>query len=150
MLAPDIKLVKTKDNSKLITGAYTDVYRASSYATYSSFAILPMTEKRMAGILIPSFGERQEVGFFLNSLGWYQPFGEHFDLKTYVDYYTKGSWNIRPELAYRKKYRYNGSFRAEMGTTIRGIKGLDNYSKSSVYNIDGRTLRILKPILFYI
>lgn len=56
----------------------------------------------MAGLLIPSFGERQDVGFFLNSLGWYQPIGEHFDLKAYVDYYTKGSWNIRPEVTYRK------------------------------------------------
>jgi hypothetical protein len=35
-----------------------------------------------------------------------------------------------------------------MGTTIRGIKGLDNYSKSSVIILHGRTLRILKPILF--
>ena len=135
LLAPDIKLVKTKDNSKLITGPIQMYIEQVPTPLILPFAILPMTEKRMAGILIPSFGERQEVGFFLNSLGWYQPFGEHFDLKTYVDYYTKGSWNIRPELAYRKKYRYNGSFRAEMGTTIRGIKGLDNYSKSSVYNI---------------
>ena len=99
------------------------------------FAILPFSEKRMAGILIPSFGERQDVGFFLNSLGYYLPIGEHFDVKTYFDYYTKGSWNFRPEVTYRKNYKYNGSFRGEIGTTIRGIKGLENYTKSSVYNI---------------
>ncbi len=56
-------------------------------------------------------------------------------MKTYFDYYTKGSWNFRPEVSYRKNYKYNGSFRGEIGTTIRGIKGLENYTKSSVYNI---------------
>ena len=135
MLAPDIKMIKGKYNSKLITGPIQMYIEQIPTPLIMPFAILPMTEKRMAGILIPSFGERQDVGFFLNGLGYYQPIGEHFDFKAYLDYYTKGSWNIRPELNYKKNYRYNGSFRAEIGNTIRGIKGLDNYSKSGVYNI---------------
>jgi hypothetical protein len=72
LLAPDIKLVKTKDNSKLITG-YTDVYRASSYSAYSSFCNFANDGEKNGRNSYPSFGERQEVGFFLNSLGWYQP-----------------------------------------------------------------------------
>ena len=135
LLAPDIKLVKTKDNSKLITGPIQMYIEQVPTPLILPFAILPFSEKRMAGILIPSFGERQDVGFFLNSLGYYLPIGEHFDVKTYFDYYTKGSWNFRPEVSYRKNYKYNGSFRGEIGTTIRGIKGLENYTKSSVYNI---------------
>jgi len=69
------------------------------------FAILPFTDTRSAGILIPSFGERQDVGFYLNGLGYYQPIGKHFDFKVLLDYYTKGSWNIRPELNYKKNYK---------------------------------------------
>ena len=135
LLAPDIKLVKGKENSKLITGPIQMYIEQVPTPLILPFAILPFSEKRMAGILIPSFGERQDVGFFLNSLGYYLPIGEHFDVKTYFDYYTKGSWNFRPEVSYRKNYKYNGSFRGEIGTTIRGIKGLENYTKSSVYNI---------------
>ena len=135
LLAPDIKLVKGKENSKLITGPIQMYLEQVPTPLILPFAILPFSEKRMAGILIPSFGERQDVGFFLNSLGYYLPIGEHFDVKTYFDYYTKGSWNFRPEVSYRKNYKYNGSFRGEIGTTIRGIKGLENYTKSSVYNI---------------
>ena len=135
LLAPDIKLVKGKENSKLITGPIQMYIEQVPTPLILPFAILPFSEKRMAGILIPSFGERQDVGFFLNSLGYYLPIGEHFDVKTYFDYYTKGSWNFRPEVTYRKNYKYNGSFRGEIGTTIRGIKGLENYTKSSVYNI---------------
>ena len=135
LLAPDIKLVKGKSNSKLSTGPIQMYIEQVPTPLILPFAILPFSEKRMAGILIPSFGERQDVGFFLNSLGYYLPIGEHFDVKTYFDYYTKGSWNFRPEVSYRKNYKYNGSFRGEIGTTIRGIKGLENYTKSSVYNI---------------
>lgn len=135
LLAPDIKLIKGKNNSKIITGPIQMYIERVPTPLIMPFSILPITDKRMAGILIPSFGERQEVGFFLNGLGYYQPIGEHFDLKAYVDYYTKGSWNFRPELSYRKKYKYSGSFRGEIGNTIRGIKGLDDYSKSGVYNL---------------
>jgi hypothetical protein len=30
---------------------------------------------------------------------------------------------------YQKKYRYSGSFNADIGTMVRGIKGLDDYKK---------------------
>jgi lipopolysaccharide assembly outer membrane protein LptD (OstA) len=65
LLAPDIKMVKSKGNSKLITGPIQMYIEQVPTPLILPFAILPMTEKRMAGLLIPSFGERQDVGFFL-------------------------------------------------------------------------------------
>lgn len=130
-----IKLVKGKDAGKVITGPIQMYIEQVPTPLVLPFAILPFTDKRSSGILIPSFGERQDVGFYLNGLGYYQPIGKHFDLKILLDYYTKGSWNIRPEVNYRKNYRYSGSFRAEAGTSVRGIRGLSSYSKSSTYRI---------------
>lgn len=135
LLAPDIKLIKGKGNSKIITGPIQMYIEEVPTPLILPFSILPFSDKRSAGILIPSFGERPSVGFFLTGLGYYLPIGEHFDFKVYTDYYTKGSWNLRPEVNYRKKYRYNGSFRAEIGKTVTGIKGLDDYNKSGVYSI---------------
>ena len=74
----------------------------------------------------------------MNGLGYYQPIGEHFDLKILSDIYTKGSWNLRPEIGYKKNYRYTGNFIAEFGSRVVGIKGLDNYSQSSTYRIGWR------------
>lgn len=133
-----IKLIKTKEKSQVITGPIQMYIEQVPTPLVMPFAILPFSDKRSAGILIPSFGERQDVGFFLNGLGYYQPLGEHFDLKVLADLYTKGSWTIRPEVNYRKIYHYNGNFSAEIGTTIRGIKGLADYSKSSTYRISWR------------
>ncbi|AQX12101.1 hypothetical protein BAX94_15685 [Elizabethkingia meningoseptica] len=138
MLAPRIKMVKGKENSKVITGPIQMYIENVPTPLVLPFAILPFSDKRSAGILIPSFGEREDVGFFLNGLGYYQPIGEHFDLKILTDIFTKGSWNFRPELGYRKNYRYTGNFLAEIGANIRGIKGLSDYTKTSTYRISWR------------
>ncbi|SFB84965.1 putative LPS assembly protein LptD [Kaistella jeonii] len=138
LLAPNIKLIKGKNKSQVITGPIQLYIEQVPTPLIMPFAILPFSDKRSAGILIPSFGEREDVGFFLNSLGYYQPIGEHFDLKILTDIYTKGSWNLRPEMNYKKNYRYTGSFSADIGTTIRGIKGLSDYSKTGTYRIAWR------------
>ncbi len=138
LLAPNIKLIKGKNKSQVISGPIQMYIEKIPTPLILPFAILPFADKRSAGILIPSFGERQDVGFFLNGLGYYQPIGEHFDLKILTDLYTKGSWNVRPEVNYRKNYKYSGSFSADIGSTVRGIKGLDNYSKSGTYRISWR------------
>ncbi|WP_072407750.1 putative LPS assembly protein LptD [Chryseobacterium limigenitum] len=138
MLASNIKLIKTKEKSQIITGPIQLYIERVPTPLIMPFAILPFSSKRSAGILIPSFGERQDVGFFLNGLGYYQPIGEHFDLKVLADIYTKGSWNLRPEMNYLKKYRYSGNFSADVGTMVRGIKGLDDYNKNSTYRIAWR------------
>lgn len=138
LLAPNIKLIKGKEKSQVITGPIQLYIEEVPTPLIMPFAILPFSDKRSAGILIPSFGEREDVGFFLNSLGYYQPIGEHFDLKILTDIYTKGSFNLRPEMNYKKNYRYSGNFSADIGTTVRGIKGLSDYSKSKTYRIAWR------------
>jgi lipopolysaccharide assembly outer membrane protein LptD (OstA) len=138
LLAPHIKLLKGKNSSQIITGPIQMYIEQVPTPLALPFAVLPFSSKRSAGIIIPSFGERQDVGFYLSGLGYYQPIGEHFDFKVASDIYTKGSWGIRPELNYRKIYKYQGNFSADIGTTVRGIKGLSNYSKSSTFRIAWR------------
>ncbi|MDY3400611.1 putative LPS assembly protein LptD [Riemerella anatipestifer] len=149
LAAPNIKLIKGKNASRVITGPIQMYIEQVPTPLVMPFAILPFSDKRTAGILIPSFGERQDVGFFLNNFGYYQPIGEHFDLKVFLDFYTKGSWNIRPELGYKKNYKYNGSFLADIGTIVRGIKGLSTYSKSNTYRITWRHTQDAKANPFF-
>ncbi|RQP13389.1 MAG: LPS-assembly protein LptD [Chryseobacterium sp.] len=138
LLAPTIKLIKGQEKSQVITGPIQMYIEQVPTPLVLPFAILPFSDKRSAGILIPSFGERQDVGFFLNSLGYYQPIGEHFDVRVLLDLYTKGSWSIRSEVGYKKNYKYSGNFSGEVGNTVRGIRGLPDYSKSSTYRIAWR------------
>lgn len=64
LLAPKIKMIKGKESSRVITGPIQMYIENVPTPLVLPFAILPFSEKRSAGILIPSFGEREDVGFF--------------------------------------------------------------------------------------
>jgi len=138
MLAPKIKMIKSKGGTRVITGPVQMYIENTPTPLVLPFAILPISDDRSAGILIPSFGERPDVGFFLNGLGYYLPVGDYMDLKVYSDIYTKGSWSFRPEVGYTKRYKFTGSFIADFGSRVSGIKGLSDYSKSNSYRISWR------------
>ncbi len=133
--APLLKLIKGKKSTKLVSGKIQMYIEDMPTPLMLPFAILPFSAKRSAGILIPSFGENQATGFYLQGLGYYQPLGERADLKILFDYSTKGSYAFHPEVNYKKKYRYSGNFNPDFSTTVNGIYGLDSYNKSNQFRI---------------
>ena len=54
------------------------------------FFWFPQKQERSHGILFPSFGNGQELGFFIKDLGWYEPLGEHWDARIMGDLYSRG------------------------------------------------------------
>jgi len=100
------------------------------------FAYIPLGDNRSAGIIIPSFGERNDVGFFLEGMGFYLPIGDYVDLSLTGELYTKGSWGTHVNSTYRKRYRFRGGFRFDYENRITGIKGLDDYNRMSNYRIN--------------
>ncbi len=57
MRAYNIKLLKTKTKSQIVTGPIQMFIEQVPTPLYLPFAILPFSDKRAAGILIPSFGK---------------------------------------------------------------------------------------------
>lgn len=100
------------------------------------FAYIPLGENRSAGILLPSFGERTDVGFYLEGGGFYLPIGEYLDLAVTGEIYTKGSWGLHLASSYYKRYKFRGNLRFDYENRISGIKGLDNYNKIRNYRIN--------------
>lgn len=130
------KFIDSKKNKVMITGPINmRIYDVPTPLTLP-FAYLPMGENRSAGIIIPSFGERTDVGFFLEGGGFYLPIGEYLDLSVTGEIYTKGSWGIHAASTYRKRYRFNGGFRFDYENRVSGIKGLDDYSKATNYRLN--------------
>lgn len=124
------------DNKVMITGPINmRIYDVPTPLTLP-FAYLPMGDTRSAGIIIPSFGERTDVGFFLEGGGFYLPIGEHLDLALTGEVYTKGSWGLHGKSAYRKRYRYSGNFGLDYQNRVTGIKGLSNYNKSTSFAVN--------------
>jgi len=74
------------------------------------FAFFPLTKKRTAGVIFPSYGEDGRRGYNLQNLGYYFPISDYFDLAVLGDYYTNGSYGLRLQSQYKKRYSFNGRF----------------------------------------
>jgi hypothetical protein len=75
------------------------------------FGFFPLSSGRSTGLIFPrNYEYSPQFGFGLQQVGWYFPLGDNLNLTVAGDYYLQGTWGIRTEVDYRKRYRYNGGF----------------------------------------
>ncbi|MBN8642753.1 MAG: LPS-assembly protein LptD [Flavobacteriales bacterium] len=99
------------------------------------FAFFPMTEEARSGILIPNYTYTEQRGYALQNGGYYFALSDNYDLAVLGDYYTNGSYALRFESQYAKRYKFNGNFNLRYENLIDGERGFPNYSKGTIYNI---------------
>lgn len=99
------------------------------------FAFFPLTETSRSGIIIPSYGQSNQRGYSLQNGGYYFALGEKYDLAVLGDYYTNGSYGMRFESSYASRYNYNGNINIRFENLITSERGLPDYAKSKIYNI---------------
>ncbi len=99
------------------------------------FGFFPLSTGRHSGILIPTYGESQNQGFFLQNGGYYLGLSDHVTMQVRGDIYTYGSWALRDIVDYGTRYQYTGSFNIAYSDTRLEIPGTPNYSSSRNYFI---------------
>ena len=99
------------------------------------FAYFPLTVGRTAGIMMPSFGNDPNRGYFLQNAGYYLPINDYVDLLMTGDLYTNGSYGFKAQSVYSKRYKYRGNFNFRYENQIVSQKGFDDYSRGTIYNI---------------
>jgi lipopolysaccharide assembly outer membrane protein LptD (OstA) len=132
-LARKIKLVPGK---KVVTGFTNMVIAGVPTPLGIPFAYFPLSkETNVSGIIIPTFGDSNAQGYFLQNGGYYFALSKHYDLALLGDYYTNGSYAIRAETSYAKIYKYRGNFNFRFENQISGERGLPGYAKTNLYNL---------------
>ena len=81
-----------------------------------------------SGIIVPTYGDEMERGFYLKDGGYYFAISDYFDLKVLGEIFTKGSWGLSSESKYKKRYKFSGNVYVSELTTKLGDKGLPDYS----------------------
>lgn len=99
------------------------------------FAFFPVTSKAQSGIIIPTPGDTQRRGYFLQNGGYYFALSDHYDLTTLIDYYTNGSYALRAETNYAWRYRFRGNLNLRFENQVNSERGFPDYSRTKVYNI---------------
>ena len=130
-----IKKAKFVPKKKMIAG-FSNLYLMDIPTPIAlPFAYFPMTQGRAAGMIMPSFGSDPNRGYFLQNAGYYLPINQYADLYLTADLYANGSWGFRSQSVYNKRYKFNGSFNLRFENLVTSQKGFDDYSKTSIYNI---------------
>ncbi|MBT8320732.1 MAG: LPS-assembly protein LptD, partial [Eudoraea sp.] len=99
------------------------------------FAYFPLTTGRTAGIMMPTFGNDPDRGYFFQNGGYYLPINDNVDLTMTGDLYTNGSYGFRAQSVYVKRYKYRGNINFRFENQVTSQKGFDDYSRGTIYNI---------------
>lgn len=99
------------------------------------FGYFPFSERYSSGIIVPTFGDDYNRGFYLSNGGYYFAINDNIDLALTGEIYTKGSWGVQARSMYVKRYRYSGTFNLSFLQTVLGDKGMPDYSRQTNFQV---------------
>ena len=126
---------KVIPDDKIVTGPIYMTISDIPLPLALPFAMIPNTKGKKSGIVIPTYGESANRGFYLENGGYYWAINENYDLQVLGDIYTRGSWGIKPTFRYNKRYRFNGNIALGFAVNKIGTKGAADYKESTDFKI---------------
>jgi lipopolysaccharide assembly outer membrane protein LptD (OstA) len=130
--ASRVKLVPGK---KVVVGLTNMVIADVPTPLALPFAFFPMSDTSRSGLIIPSYNDSNTRGFSLQNGGYYFALSNNYDLAVLGDYYTNGSYAMRFESSYAKRYKFNGNVNIRFENLITSERGYPDYARTNIYNI---------------
>jgi len=131
------KFTKAKviPDDKIVTGPIYMTVADIPLPLALPFAMIPNTKGKKSGLIIPTYGESANRGFYFENGGYYWAINDHYDLQVLGDIYTRGSWGIKPTFRYNRRYKHNGSMALGFAVNKIGTKGAADYQESTDFKI---------------
>lgn len=126
---------KVIPDNKIITGPAYLVIEGMPTPLAVPFGMFPNNTGQRSGVVVPTYGESRNRGFYFENGGFYWAINERMDLNILGDIYTRGSWAIKPTFRYTKRYKYNGSLNTSYAINITGSEGSPDYQRSRDFRI---------------
>ncbi|MCF8276680.1 MAG: hypothetical protein K9J17_08100 [Flavobacteriales bacterium] len=122
------KKLKVIPNDKIVSGPAFLMFEGVYTPLVVPFALFPTKPGRKSGIIFPEYGESPSQGFFFRNMGYYFNLGEKMDLAVTGDIYTQGSYAVRLNSKYNKRYKFNGSVELSHNSLRNSQKAFPDYS----------------------
>ncbi len=130
------KKIKVIQDDKIITGP-AQLYLADIPTPLAiPFGFFPNKKGRASGLLMPTYGESQQMGFFLKNGGFYIGKNEYIDLALTGDVYANSGFAIRTNSNYKNRYHYNGLVNLSYSHTVIGSLAFANAIKQTNFAIN--------------
>ncbi len=131
----EFRRAKIIPDDKIISSFAFLVIRGVPTPLFVPFGFFPNKRGQASGILIPSYGETRNRGFYLENGGFYWGINEYMDLSIRGDVYSRGSWALRLGSDYSVRYRYRGSVNLSYAINVLGEENLPGYERSRDFRI---------------
>lgn len=99
------------------------------------FGLFPNHHNGSAGILVPTYGNSQQLGYYFLNGGYYLPINDHVDLQLTGDIYSRGSWGLKGVTHYKNRYHYAGSLEVSRSSLINSLPEYPDYSVQKNFNV---------------
>lgn len=127
--------LKVIPNDVIVTGPANLVINDVPTPLCVPFGFFPNKRGQKSGILIPTYGESANLGFFLRDGGFYWGVSDKMDVALRGDIYSKGSWGAKTAINYVKRYKYTGNLQLNFSNIRLGEKELPTFSQQKDFNI---------------
>lgn len=95
------------------------------------FIVFPNKNNQSSGIIIPKYGDSKEQGFFLRDGGFYWALNDHFHTEFLGTIYANGSWGLKNNSAYKKRYKFSGNFTLNYNDFVFGDRDIEGDFRES-------------------
>jgi lipopolysaccharide assembly outer membrane protein LptD (OstA) len=130
--------MKVIPQDKIITGpAYLSIADVPTPLAVP-FGFFPNSESRSNGLIIPSYGEAVNQGFYLSRGGYYFGLNDNMDFALTGDVYTRGTWATYLNSRYVKRYRFNGNYSIDFVNSKFSNKEYPDYFSARTFNVKWR------------
>ena len=126
---------KVKPKSNIVTGPAYMVLADLPLPLAVPFGYFPFSSKYSSGVIVPTFGDDYNRGFYLRDGGYYFAINDNIDLALTGEIYTRGSWGLSAKSTYAKRYKYSGNFSISYLKSVYGDKGQPDYSKQTNFQL---------------
>jgi lipopolysaccharide export system protein LptA len=118
----DANKIKLIPGKKFVSGPFNLMIEGMRTPLVFPLGFFPVPKARASsGIIMPSYGESNASGFFLQQGGFYWAVNDYMGLRLQGDFYSNLGFRVYPVLDYLKKYSYSGNLKVEFSKLIQGF-----------------------------
>ncbi len=126
---------KVRPKKNIVTGPAYMVLAGLPLPLAVPFGYFPFSDSYASGVIVPTFGDDYNRGFYLSDGGYYFAINDMIDLALTGEIYTKGSWGLSAQSTYRKRYKFSGNFHVNYLKSIYGEKSDPDYSTATNFQV---------------
>ncbi|MEO0557000.1 MAG: putative LPS assembly protein LptD [Bacteroidota bacterium] len=128
--------IKVVDGKRVFTGPVRLELLGLPTPLWLPFGFFPAAEGRRSGPLQVSYRQESDFGLTLDNVGWYWAISDYLDAQVAGKIGTLGSFEVRGQTQYNRRYAYNGRLGLSYGRIRRGERSDPDFQARTPFSLN--------------